>query len=102
MVVQPGEPVGGRSGSDGGSDGGGDRDASPVSHQLIGARVAKDFGQDGIFYGRVMIYHPPERDSHGALKSELFSVVYTDGDGGDFDLDELNDAILFARENPRT
>ena len=36
------------------------------------------------------------------MKSELFSVVYTDGDGEDLDLDELNDAICFARENPRT
>ena len=53
-------------------------------------------------YARVIKYHPPERDNHGAMKSELFSVVYTDGDGEDFDLDELSDAIRFACGNPRT
>ena len=34
------------------------------------------------------------------MKSELFSVVFTDGDGEDLDLDELKDTIRFARENP--
>ena len=102
VVVRPGEPAGGRNGSAGGGDGGGD---SSASHHHIGARVAKDFGENGkskIFYGRVIKYHPPERDNHGAMKSELFSVVYTDGDGEDFDLDELSDAMRYACDNPRT
>jgi hypothetical protein len=76
-----------------------------ILHRHIGAGVAKDFGGNGkskIFYGRVIKYRPPERDNHGAMKSELFSVVYTDGDGEDFDLDELSDAIRFACDNPRT
>ena len=47
-------------------------------------------------------HHPAEREQHGAMKSELFSVVYTDGDGEDLDLDELKDTIRFARENPHT
>ena len=59
-------------------------------------------GVTDIFYGPVMTHHPAQRDQHGAMKSELFSVVYTDGDGEDLDLDELNDAICFAREDPRT
>ena len=64
-------------------------------------RVAKDFGTDGIFYGRVIRYHPPGRDKHGAMKPELFSVVYTDGDEEDFDLKELEHAMRFAQANPR-
>ena len=74
---RPGEPAGGRSGSDGGGDGGGDWGDSSTSHHHIGERVAKDFGQNGvtdIFYGRVMTHHPAQRDQHGAMKSELFSV----------------------------
>ena len=55
-------------------------------------------GVTDIFYGRVMTHHLAQRDQHGAMKSELFSVVYTDGDEEDLDLDELNDAICFARE----
>ena len=77
VVVRPGEPAGGRSGSDGGGDGGGDWGDSSTSHHHIGERVAKDFGQNGvtdIFYGRVMTHHPAQRDQHGAMKSELFSV----------------------------
>ena len=96
VVVQPGEPVGGRGGA--GTAGSGSDEGS-TSHQLIGSRVAKDFGADGIFYGRVIGYHPPGRDKHGALKPELFSIVYTDGDEEDFDLEELKHAMQFAQAN---
>ena len=64
---------------------------NPFGHALVTCTL-----ECSALYGRVIKYHPPERDNHGAMKSELFSVVYTDGDGEDFDLDELGDAIRFA------
>ena len=52
----------------------------------------------GMAHGAWRMAHGAWRMAHGAW----CSVVYTDGDGEDLDLDELNDAICFARENPRT
>lgn len=103
VVVRPGEPMGGRGGTGSGGSGNEANDGGSTSHQLIGSRVAKDFGEveGGIFFGRVMTYHPPARDPHGAMKSELFSVTYTDGDEEDFNMEELQNAMRFAQENPR-
>ena len=62
-----------------------------------------DFGGDGgIFYGKITKYIPAARDENtGAIDREMFSVVYTDNDGEQMYLEEVEAAIEFAHAHPR-
>jgi hypothetical protein len=49
----------------------------------IGEAVARDFGEDGIFYGVVTAYRK-------SGDSGLYTITYTDGVVEDMDLEEYN------------
>jgi len=61
----------------------------PRKEEHVGSRVAKDFGEDEIYFGTVRSYN---------AKSKYFSIVYDDGDAEDFDEEELKQALALYQE----
>jgi hypothetical protein len=61
--------------------------------EFIGAKVARDFGKHGIFFGEIVAL---EFDSGEEAKEDPFYVVnYTDGDQEDLDGKELSYALAW-------
>jgi hypothetical protein len=57
------------------------------THKDVGQKIARDFGEKGVFTGEVVAV---EHDSEDIDKIEaIFVVEYTDGDREDMDSDEL-------------
>ena len=54
-------------------------------------RIARDFGDDGIFWGTIVKHYPDD--------SSLCQVCYTDGDKEDLDADEVAYAIDLYRKH---
>ena len=77
-----------------GSDGSDDSDSqedSPVFPYPVGTKVARDFGEDGIFWGTIV--------NHYGDDNSLCVVRYTDGDQEDMDKDEVSYAVdLYQQE----
>jgi hypothetical protein len=78
------------------------RNARLAKPNMVGIKVSRDFGKQGIFHGEVMAV---EYDSADEDKVEpIYVVEYTDGDREDFDAEQLkygrqlHDTVVLAEE----
>ncbi len=78
------------------------RNARLAKPNMVGIKISRDFGKQGIFHGEVKAV---EYDSADEEKVEpIYVVEYTDGDREDFDAEQLkygrqlHDTVVLAEE----
>ena len=70
-----------------------------ISHgeSLVGKRVAKEFGANGIFLGQICQFLPVGTVEN--VKEDLWSILYDDGDEEDLNVDEVTEVLaLYEKE----
>ena len=63
----------------------------------LGVRVAKDFGEDGLFFGEVHGFDDEPDEDGEDVDGGVYEILFTDGDVEDWEEDQYTEGVGLAR-----